>query len=83
MYDFEMKVKVPFLYEITYEETIKNIGREGAYDFKVEKITERFCDWGKLRLFAYNLKDKKILQVLEIKDMTNALRNDMCTQTKD
>jgi hypothetical protein len=82
MYDFEVKVKVPFLYEITYEETIKDFDQHVAVDRKVTK-TERFVEWSKLRSFAYDLKGKKILQVTEIKDMTSALRNDMTTQGKD
>jgi hypothetical protein len=83
MYNFEVKVKVLFLYEITYEEIVKEFDqREGAYDRKVVK-TERFTEWSKLRSFAYELKNKKILQVTEIKDVTSALRNDMTTQGKD
>ena len=83
MYDFEVKVKVLFLYEITYEEIIRESDqREGPYERKVIK-TERFTEWSKLRSFAYELKNKKILQVTEIKDVTSALRNDMTTQGKD
>lgn len=83
MYDFELKVKVPFLYEITYEEMVNEFDqRDGERERRVEK-TERFGDWGKLRSFAYDLKGKKILQVLEIKDMTHALHNDLAVQTKD
>jgi hypothetical protein len=83
MYDFEVKVKVLFLYEITYEEIVKEFDQRGeAYDRKVMK-TERFTEWSKLRSFAYELKNKKILQVTEIKDVTSALRNDMTTQGKD
>lgn len=82
MYDFELKVKVPFLYEIVYQDVVKHIGRDGV-EFRSEKISERFTEWSKLRDFAYGLKGKKILQVLEIKDMTRALENDMNVQTKD
>ena len=84
MYDFEVKVKVLFLYEITYEEIIRESDqREGPYERKVIK-TERFTEWSKLRSFAYELKNYwKILQVTEIKDVTSALRNDMTTQGKD
>ena len=84
MYDFELKVKVPFLYEITYEETITETNQSDGplCERKVAK-TERFTDWGKLRSFAYDLEDKKIFQVLEIKDMTRALHNDMTVQGKD
>ncbi len=82
MYDFEVKVKVPFLYEITYEDVVKENDRDGVYDRKVVK-TERFTDWDKLRSFAYNLKTKTILQVVEVKDMTNVLQNEMRTQSKD
>jgi hypothetical protein len=83
MYNFEVKVKVLFLYEITYEEIVKEFDqREGAYERKVIK-TERFIEWSELRSFAYELKNKKILQVTEIKDVTSALRNDMTTQGKD
>lgn len=83
MYDFEMKVTVQFLYEITYEDTITETDqRDGAFERKVAK-TERFTDWVKVRDFAYGLKGKKIFQVLEIKDMTRALHNDMTVQGKD
>jgi hypothetical protein len=77
-----MKIKVPFLYEITYEDVIKENDRDGVYDRKVEK-TERFSDWAKVRSFAYDLKGKNILQVVEVKDMTTALQNDMSVQGKD
>jgi hypothetical protein len=83
MYDFEMTVKVSFLYEIVYQDVVKYLGRNGDYEFKAEKVSKRFTDWAKLRDFAYTIKDKKILQVLEIKDMTRALHNDMTTQPKD
>lgn len=76
MYDFELKVKVSHLYEILYQDAVKDIGRDGV-------ISERFTDWSKLREFAYGLKGKKILQVLEIKDMTRILENNMSPQTKD
>jgi hypothetical protein len=76
MYDFEMKVTVTFLYEITYED---KVSQSGTHYTK----TERFTDWAKLRDFAYGLKGKKIIQVLEVKDMTRALHNDMATQGKD
>ena len=83
MYDFEMKVTVQFLYEITYEDTITETDqREGSIERKVAK-TERFTDWAKLRDFAYSLKGKKIFQVLEVKDMTRALHNDMTRQGRD
>lgn len=84
MYDFEVKVTVPFLYEITYEETIREVNRAGCLIQEIKsQNSKRFTDWRKLREFAYSLKGKKILQVLEIKDMTDALCNDLCTQTKD
>jgi hypothetical protein len=41
MYDFEVKVKVLFLYEITYEEIVKEFDqREGAYlkKYKADKV---------------------------------------------
>lgn len=85
MYDFEVKVKVPFLYELTYEQVVRETNqRDGIYERKVEK-TERFSDWQKLRSFAYDLRTRglKIIQVAEIKDMTNALINEMSTQGKD
>lgn len=85
MYDFEVKVKVPFLYELTYEQVVRETNqRDGTYERKVEK-TERFSDWQKLRSFAYDLRTRglKIIQVAEIKDMTNALINEMSTQGKD
>jgi hypothetical protein len=83
MYDFEVKVKVTVLYEIVYEDVVAETDqREGAYERKVVK-TERFADWQKLRSFAYGLKGKKILQVAEIKDMTNVLIDQMRRQTKD
>ena len=83
MYDFEMKVAVQFLYEITYEDTITETDqRDGAFERKVAK-TERFTEWAKLRDFAYSLKGKKIFQVLEVKDMTRTLHNDMTVQGKD
>jgi hypothetical protein len=82
MYDFEVKIKVPVLYEITYETVVKENDRDGVYDRKVVK-TERFAEWDKLRSFAYELKGKKILQVVEVKDMTNRLHNEMATQGKD
>lgn len=82
MYDFEVKVKVPLLYEITYEVVVRENDRDGTYDRTVTK-TERFTDWEKLRSFAYDLKTKKILQVVEVKDMTNVLQNEMRTQSKD
>lgn len=82
MYDFEVKIKVPVLYEITYETVVKENDRDGVYDRKVVK-TERFAEWDKLRSFGYELKGKKILQVVEVKDMTNRLHNEMTTQGKD
>jgi hypothetical protein len=82
MYDFEVKIKVPVLYEITYEAVVKENDRDGVYDRKVVN-TERFAEWDKLRSFAYELKGKKILQVVEVKDMTNRLHNEMATQGKD
>lgn len=85
MYDFEVKVKVPFLYELTYEQVVRETNqRDGTYERKVEK-TERFSDWQKLRSFAYDLRTRglQIIQVAEIKDMTNALINEMSTQGKD
>ncbi len=83
MYDFEVKVKVTVLYEIVYEDVVAETDqREGAYERKVVK-TERFADWDNLRSFAYDLKDKKILQVVEVKDMTNVLHREMTSQGKD
>lgn len=82
MYDFEVKIKVSALYEIVYEDVVKENDRDGVYDRKLVK-TERFAEWDKLRSFAYELKGKKILQVLEVKDMTNRLHNEMTTQGKD
>ena len=85
MYDFEVKVKVAHLYEITYEEIVRETDqRDGTYNRRVEK-TERFSEWDKLRTFAYTLKPKnmKILQVTEVTDMTNVLYNEMSTQGKD
>jgi hypothetical protein len=82
MYDFEVKIKVPVLYEITYETVVKENDRDGVYDRKVVK-TERFAEWDKLRSFAYELKGKKILQVVEVKDTTNRLHNEMSAQGKD
>ena len=85
MYDFEVKVKVTFLYELTYEQVVRETDqRDGAYERRVEK-TERFSDWQKLRDFAYSLRTRglKIIQVAEIKDMTNALHNEMSVQGKD
>lgn len=71
------------MYEITYEDAITETDqREGSIKRKVAK-TERFTDWEKLRDFAYSLKGKKIFQVLEIKDMTRALHNDMTVQGRD
>lgn len=83
MYDFEVKVKVTTLYEIMYEDVvIETDQREGAYERKLVKA-ERFAEWDKLRSFAYELKGKKILQVLEVNDMTNGLHREMTSQGKD
>lgn len=82
MYDFEVKVKVALLYEITYEDTVMESDQRESYQRKVQK-TERFTEWDKLRSFAYELKNKKILQVVEVKDATRALHNDMTRQGKD
>ena len=83
MYDFEVKVKVTTLYEIMYEDVvIETDQREGAYERKLVKA-ERFAEWDKLRSFAYELKGKKILQVLEVSDMTNGLHREMTSQGKD
>ena len=82
MYDFEVKIKVSVLYEIVYEDVVKENDRDGVYDRKLVK-TERFAEWDKLHSFAYELKGKKILQVVEVKDTTNRLHNEMTTQGKD
>lgn len=82
MYDFEVKMKVSCLYEITYEELVMESDQRESYQRKVQK-TERFAEWDQLRSFAYELKGKKILQVVEVQDMTRALHNDMTTQGKD
>jgi hypothetical protein len=83
MYDFEVKVKVSALYEITYEDVVVETDqREGAYERRVVK-TERFAEYDGVRSFAYGLKSKKILQVVEVRDLTNRLHNDMTTQGKD
>ena len=83
MYDFNVKVKVQTLFEITYEDVVmESDQREGAYERKVIK-TERFAEWDKLRTFAYDLQKKKILQVVEVADRTNRLHNEMTTQGKD
>lgn len=85
MYDFEVKVKVQVLYEITYEGVVTETDqREGAYERKVVK-TERFAEWDDLRTHAYTLarQGKKILQVVEVTDKTRSLRNEMTTQDKD
>ena len=84
MYDFEMKVTVQFLYEITYEDTITETDQfDGPLRERKVAKSERFTDWAKLRDFAYGLKGKKIFQVIEIKDMTHALHSDMTTQGRD
>ena len=83
MYDFEMKVKVPVVFEITYEDTFVEFDqRDGEVTRKVVK-SERFTDWQKLRTFAYELKHKQIIQVLEVHDKTDYLRAEMSTQGKD
>ena len=79
MYDFEMKVKVQSVYEITYED---NVVECDLITRRVVK-SERFADWQKLRTFAYELKHKKILQVLEVHDKTEFLRTEMSVQGKD
>jgi hypothetical protein len=83
MYDFNVKVKVQALFEITYEDVVmESDQREGAYVRKVVK-SERFGDFDDLRSFAYGLKAKKILQVVEVRDLTSRLQNEMRTQGKD
>ena len=85
MYDFEVKIKVAAVYEITYEGVVVETDqREGAYERKVVK-TERFADWDELRACAYKLARHgyKILQVVEVKDATNRLKNEMQSQAKD
>ena len=83
MYDFEMKVKVQYLYEITYEDVyVEYDQRDGDVTRKTVK-SERFLDWQKMRTFAYELKHKKILQVLEVHDKTESLRGEMSVQGKD
>jgi hypothetical protein len=83
MYDFEMKVKVQSVYEITYEDVyVEYDQRDGDVTRKAVK-SERFADWQKLRTFAYELKHKKILQVLEVHDKTEFLRGEMSTSGKD
>lgn len=75
MYDFELKIKVPFLYELTYEDVVKDNDRDGVYDRKLIK-TEKFATWETLRDFAYSLKDKKIIQAVEVKDRTKFVLQD-------
>lgn len=77
MYDFEMKVKVSYLYEMTYEVIMREYDqRDGAYDKKTIK-TERFQNWGQLQTKALEIGANCIKQVVEIKDMTNSLINEI------
>lgn len=84
MYDFEVKVKAKQIYELTYEDEVTEYDQRdsGSYKRKVTK-SERFTDWGSLKMFAFNIDNRKIKQVVEIKDMTDALINDLRVQTKD
>jgi hypothetical protein len=76
MYEFEMKVKVQYLYEIIYEdEYVEYDKRTGNATRKAVK-SERFTDWQKLRTFAHRLNHKRILQVIEVHDKTETLRLD-------
>lgn len=79
MYDFEVKIKVPLVYELSFEQIARENDRDGGvYDRTITK-TERFDDWEKLRSFAYGLKPKgvKILQVVEVRDVTKTLLDQM------
>ena len=82
MYDFEVKVKVRSLFEVTYQTTINDFDlREGSYTRKVTK-SERFNDWNDVHIFAHK-KDIEVLQVVEVHDLTQKLKNALSVQGKD
>ena len=82
MYDFEVKVKVKSMFEVTYQTTINDFDqREGSYTHKVTK-SERFNDWNDVHMFAHK-KDVEVLQVVEVHDLTQKLKKDLFVQGKD
>jgi len=83
MYDFELKVKVPAMYEVTYIDIEQDYDqREGAYERTVTK-SNRFLTWEETRSFCFDLKPAQIRQVVEIKDMTSSMKKIFSAQTKD
>lgn len=82
MYDFEIKVKVKALFEVTYQTTINDFDqREGSYTRKVTK-SERFNDWNDVYVFGHK-KDIEIIQVVEVHDLTHKLKYELDVQGKD
>lgn len=83
MYDFEVKVKVRSMFEVTYQTSTNDFDqRQGSYTHKVTK-SERFSDWNDVHIFAQKYPDVEILQVVEVHDLTQKLKNALSIQGKD
>ena len=83
MYNFEVKVKVKSMFDVTYQIVINDFDHgEGSYTSKVTK-TEQFADWNDVHIFAQKYPDVEILQVVEVHDLTQKLKNALSIQGKD
>lgn len=75
MYDFNVTVKVEFLYEIIGTKQVqKSDQREGAY-MSTAEVRARCTNWEEVIKYIRTNRDVTIKQVVEMKDMTAPAMN--------
>lgn len=75
MYDFNVTVKVEFLYEILGTKQVqKHDQRDGAY-MSTAEVKVRCANWEEVIKYIRANRDVTIKQVVEMKDMTEIAKN--------